>query len=677
MIGKKLGAICVALIMVIYYKTFIFTAIPPQYGWFNYYGWQLATGANIYSDIYCFLPPGFPWLCMILYKIIGNDIFLYYCLGIGVSVITSVMVYIVVCRLVSPVCSLICTIIGSLITCGFVPHLPFDYNPVLQFIVVLAAFFLSDNTKNKKKYFIAGILLGISILFKQTAFVYVIIVLTMLWYFNYKNDTQEIFSLNLRIIILGIMVVILPVIIYFYATDTLFLAVQEISHASVAKGVSESPIDTLVQVVKRFYKYGFSAVIILLAVFLCLKSLVGDEIRNSQFKPIYSVLNYTIFLLIIFKIVRCFQMVNYNNYNLLLVVIIVNYFFWILYTLKDLVFIREKINILAGKICEFHKLDLLIPIGMIMLISLVYLFGFDYITAIYYNGITDAFRFVKRSISDISFWWSLFICFWIAFIKHIKDINDSLWVFIVVNLLFQCTIFLSTGSLDETFSLATVSFSLAYLVRNKNLKRYVYLCLICAFVIVASVAQKQLISYTWHGWACTGLNNPGVTYVDSRVPGLSGFTLDKETELAYENITDAIQIYSSTSDIVYEFPHITLFNVLCDRKLGTFAVAHFFDVCPDDVFEKDFRMIKNHDPKMFIWMDLDENIWKVHEDLFRGGRSLSARKLIIYYDDYIKNNYKLVYSYRNIFVWVKNPTQEENDKFRKKMIENEESILLK
>jgi hypothetical protein len=135
------------------------------------------------------------------------------------------------------------------------------------------------------------------------------------------------------------------------------------------------------------------------------------------------------------------------------------------------------------------------------------------------------------------------------------------------------------------------------------------------FLLFTGATKKYLSSYWWWGWEDTTLHPRGV----SRLPQLAGFDLDPAEIATYENIVNLITRRASGADTVFSFPNCPLFNVLTGRLQPTFAPVHFLDVCPDAVERRDAAYLRDHPPRILIWLRAPAADEARLERSFRGG----------------------------------------------------------
>ena len=124
--GKFYGYIFIIISILIVYMSYIKMLLPPQMGWWNYYGWRIASGDVLYQDLYCFIPPYIPLLQAFLYKFLGNNLFLFQLLGIGLIVIISLITYRMLLERNNALNVSIAVFTGVCISASFLAHIPFD-----------------------------------------------------------------------------------------------------------------------------------------------------------------------------------------------------------------------------------------------------------------------------------------------------------------------------------------------------------------------------------------------------------------------------------------------------------------------------------------------------------------------------------------------------------------------
>ena len=190
---------------------------------------------------------------------------------------------------------------------------------------------------------------------------------------------------------------------------------------------------------------------------------------------------------------------------------------------------------------------------------------------------------------------------------------------------------------------------------NKLKNALVYV--LCIFIFTSIFVQRCYVPYHW--WGVETIDNVYVstfTYKDGKLAGLRG------SESATEALNEIYDIVLSTKkegDTMFSFPHISYFNVMSDLRNDLFAKTHFFDVCSDKVAASDAECLLREPPTYIVWMDISENAWNVHEDLFRNGNMCGQREIKNAYEELVNTGeYQLLWdgvvgSSDPIFVWRK------------------------
>lgn len=655
MICKKreyyIGLFLLLVSIIFFYFSFINLALPPQMGWWNYYGWRLAEGDILYKDIFCYLPPYIPFMQLLLYKLLGMKLFAFQILGICFVLLGAVFVYDFFCNYYKYYYVAISVLVGVVIAAGFMPHLPFDNNPIMLFVLIIMSYSVAKIQKDKYLYTIVfGISVGCLLMIKQTMLVYVFLLAVGLPIIKSYPVKFKNLWIHICIALSSIIIAIFPAILYLVQNDIVGMAINEIFVSSAAKGYSSDIVTSLKMMIERYFSYGFSATNVFIAFALAEKYLYKkNTIKNY--------INVILINLIIFKVLRTLIVSVSLNIHIITYMVLFALFFGML---NAFLFRKyEKLNKCVSSI-NMTSFTCIILISCMVIGLMISLWPSNFWLNMYNLENGHFFFLLKRAFSEIAFYFTL-----LAIIHAVKNkqhavYNEQIISFVYCVWCFQALILVGSGSLDEAFSMPTVAFLMVFLLR-KELK-IVQICILSLslLILLTSILQKQILPYAWHGWQSIGLGDIKTEFMYSKINNLEGYKLDLNTENAYKNIVDAINIYTQKDDNVYEFPHITLFNCLTERKMGTFAVSHFIDVCPDAILLKDLEKIGSCTPEMFIYMKLDEGAWRINEEFYRNGRYSARKNIEKFYEDYIKKNYTFVYSYKNIYVWVKSTTNKQN-----------------
>lgn len=652
---KIFAMLLLSILICLVQLSYIQSAIPPQVGWWNYYGWQISEGKLLYKDIYCFLMPYFVWFMKYLYDILGINLIYFQIIGIVLNIISVLMIYILFSNILSYSTTMVVCFVGAVLSYSYIVYFPFDYNQINNFFVISAIFFSVYGTfKNKSIYYI---LYGLFAMTKQTGVIFCVFSLVLLTYNIYNFfDLKHVIKF-LKYAILGIFIAIVPGIVYLVYTNTLVVFVNQVFLAGGAKG-------PLSNVLVRFYQFGFSYLEFIFALIVVI-SLFGRKNLKLYYQKYLgrSGVTFEFFILNIVTLILFFKLLGLYIYSTGITIDLRWFFIFScgIFLFMTLFFEFKNNEYIFLKNIEF-KINGSLKIFFVFLIIFFFLMiiennFFEFRENIFKIGKDLGYLYiVKRFFVNISFWISLLSVtynFYTIIFRKNEIMDRKIFLFMSLYLGYISMSILSSV-IEEVYIFPVFTFCFYLLLKKLNfISTKVLLVIISVFVIIVTITQKQVMPYSWHGWQMIGLKNTGVQYIATDIDGLNGYILDVETENAYKNIIQAIEENSDSNDIVYQFPHIPLFNVLTRREIGTFAVVHYFDVTPDYIAENDGEKLFNNPPKMVIWDEFGNDLWNFHELYFRDGKPSGQRKIREFYETVVKKKYKLVYSYKNIYVWVR------------------------
>ena len=123
--------------ILLFFSTFVFSLLPPQYGWWHYYGWQISEGAVLYKDLYCFLMPYYVWLHAGLYSILSEKLLLYYALGVCFDIAAAICIFKIIADIVPKTWGILFAFTRAVLQYSYLMYLPLDYNVFIADIVVV------------------------------------------------------------------------------------------------------------------------------------------------------------------------------------------------------------------------------------------------------------------------------------------------------------------------------------------------------------------------------------------------------------------------------------------------------------------------------------------------------------------------------------------------------------
>lgn len=619
---NTVAGLLLCLILIVFHFIFVQQLIPPQQGWWQYYGWQLNEGKTLYKDLFCFLPPYYIWFQAFLYPFFGMYMFLYLLLGMVISCLTAVLLFIFLRQFASLIMSFIAVLGGAILQFSYLMYIPLDYNQLLGTLVICSSVLIAIGWKKGKftYFFIAGLISGYLAMSKQTGIAYIagaLFILGILGLFDKNQKSGITVVKEMAVYGCGCVAAILPGILYLFYTGSFSSFLFDITHATASKG-------PLSNVIYRNYKVGFSYTEVLIAslslgylgLYHWRKTLPFRRIAScSWFKNAYI---YILYLLIIHKLCRAAG----GSMELFFVLNLAYWFVWL--------FNKINPNFISGlykhqayelKACAF------ITALMVALIFLTEGFGFSVREHIYNIG--HMFT-VKRAIVEMAFWIPFIYCMY-EFIhlirKKVIDQPVEIVLFLALEVGFVF-IGLISSVIEEHYIMPLFAGTVV-LISNKlstydNRIFQSLTILLLLFIVPVSVTQKQIVPYSWHAWNAIGKDIPGTEYSAFRTKELSGFYADAPTARAYDDIVSLVKRYSTPDDAVFYYPHIPLFNLLAYRGNGMNVVSYYFDVCPDDIASEAARYLEIHPPKMVIWDKFGKANWDFHEHYFRGGCAVDS-----------------------------------------------------
>lgn len=181
------------------------------------------------------------------------------------------------------------------------------------------------------------------------------------------------------------------------------------------------------------------------------------------------------------------------------------------------------------------------------------------------------------------------------------------------------------------------------------LKNYA-VCFLCVMLCSLSMLQKYTGAYSWwcgtsHTWNLPARSES----VD--VDALAGFRLPEAKKQEFEEITRIIEENGTEDSTVWGFPHVKIFNILTDHYDVTDpAPVLFYDVCSDEMAEKEVEWLRQSPPDFVIWCDIPQCL-EVHEAFFRNGSRMGQRDIVDWFTEVKSKEYILVGQAENLFVY--------------------------
>ncbi|SEI97545.1 Dolichyl-phosphate-mannose-protein mannosyltransferase [Lachnospiraceae bacterium A10] len=626
--------ICLIVFGAIFYSIFSFNIAMPQMGWWQYFGSRILEGDVPYKDFYFYLPPYHAFYAAVLYKVFSNHIIYYTIYGFIVNkTISWAIMYNLLTRRYKCWQACIGLIFGIVLTAVYQMDLTFDYNPLVTtlwlFLILFLVKYYESLQSNKYIYVIlSSIIAGIICMIKQNVGLIAPFVLCLGIILISKIKKENIVR-NIVYLTFGLLISILPGIIYLYVNDALYDAKKCIISSLHAKGVGNGFFLTTVRNMWRPTYLAYALLIISVYILvrkhnndikksiLCLCLAISLGVDSTDFlQPVWGFLNNNshpkvstvlmCLLVVVFFVMSCFVIVKQNviaTTCIYVTVFLMTTLGTLFFSVSQRMFFAEELNIFS---CRRALLYVFFYLLMIMWLVLTY-------------------RIFKWEKCDLSF-----------------------YIFITGILIYMGISFTS-ATLEELYAVTFVPIVICEILVTKTKTIVIKNNLLIIFVLVVTflgVCEKTTKPYEWHAWRVPALYDEDNPLVLTDISGLEGIALPQSDADKYSEIVDAINNNSTQDDVLYQFPNIMLFNVLTERKTTYYAVP-YFDVFPDEMAIENANYLKENCPKLVLWADLNESRWEAHENAFRNGNRSGQRELQNWYNTYVKNSYRCLGTWDN------------------------------
>lgn len=621
--NNKYYLIVLMIISSIYYSFFLFSEISLQMGWWQYYAYCLTTGDLLYKDVYVYLPPYFPLFTAFLYQFFENNFIYYAVFGfVFVRCLSWVFLYLILNRFFRPLVAFISTFIGICVTSSYLMDQPYDYNPaIFTLVIILTYSFLKLKETNSSKYIILnGLITGCLIMTKQTFGVVMPIISFFILYVYYR---KELFYKKISIFILSIIIAVIPGILYLFYTNTFYEMLECLFTATGAKLTNTN----LFWIFTRF----FIRIKVLLLVCILFVLLKTNLHNGSALKILYGICG------ILFGFISANFIVPALKY------------------IPELewfnIFVLISIILISIYLCLKNVITLNIVIFYSVFICLcMFIVSYTSDETASYIWKNTNWRILIHDILYASLYMNIII-----FLNHIFayiDNKERDSKYFVVFAIFGSTLFVSAFSAAELEPYVglflvpfAVSFMLQYYFETKKDCKVLFILqntviVSCGTVLVLlCLITKMYMPFEWHGWRSESVLKSNTLKLINDIPGMNGYIVSSEDYNSYKVMYELIKNNSDDKSVLYQFPNVTLFNVLLEKK-SYYVPIEYFDVCSDKMAEYSFKELEKNIPDLFLWADFSNERWNVHEKIFRGGSLSGQRKIKRFYKETILSEYR-------------------------------------
>jgi hypothetical protein len=569
-----LGAVILAI--VVYNSMYFNRYFPVTEGWFSAYAHLIRQGYIPYRDFYFFLTPLYPIQIAAFQSVFGESFIALRVLGIVIVLLLSLFLYLILVRRFSPLASTIATVTAIFYYQSGVAHISYDF---IQFfnVYVLAATYLiirfSDHEyvgKTGKRnnastlLILAGVMVSLAFLTKQSNGSLVVLFSVLAVMLAMSGQNFSFLLRNISIYMLGMALPVLIALIWLYFVNALPQFIDQVVFGAIASKGTISNI--LFSWIGRFINEDL-LIHLKVSIFylspLIILSLIGTAIVKWQRKKGAPPLE-NVSQILVFIVLFCF-------------VVGISYFGNILS--ESLMWLINLKNFLLQEIIAVSTI-VTVFIALTAIIQLIPSVGF-----------------IRKDLA-ISATMTLGLIFGNGTSAGIGEVSTYLSFALVLSFLI---------SLPNSHGIAKVLTSGA-----------------CLSLILVLAAVKFQQPYAW--WY---VSEPDVrkSTSSSTLPLLAGLRLSPDTLMTIEEVVQSIKAHSSPGDDIFAFPNIPGFYAFTDRWPHSKVIVPWFDFLPDLYAQAEANRLKAFPPVIIVNLKLPEEVWVLHESLFRNGRPLGQRNI--------------------------------------------------
>lgn len=163
---------------------------------------------------------------------------------------------------------------------------------------------------------------------------------------------------------------------------------------------------------------------------------------------------------------------------------------------------------------------------------------------------------------------------------------------------------------------------LSYNTKFNNIKNgflYLFIC----FCMFLGATMKTISPCLWHSWQSASIVDN--LKESENIPVLKGLKIPKNEIEIYDKVRAISDKYTTPDDKIFVYMNNQLFYYLLDREPITGNVSNYWDVCSDEMAESDAKILQNNPPKLIVYMQFPMSIIGMHESIFREGKHAKQR----------------------------------------------------
>lgn len=635
------------VLLFVYFGVYWNRTIPYTEAGGLIYSELISLGKVPYRDFYYYLPPLNLLMDWAIWKMSFQLIILYRVWRWVERLIMGTLMYQILLRVTKPAYACIATFLGSVLGAATVFDLLGDYNQTCDLLVLIAIKILikyadvfgKDDKAEKRNLFLLGIVIGFAFLLKQTIFLSIsslyFFVLTYFFVINRKRQ----YLYNVVTVICGAILPILVPLIYFLYNGALDQFIRQVYLDVDSKG---SIFNILLAFPRVILNYR-NVIVVLIAImsFVCLVWI--------QKQP-YTTKNKNIVLIsIVFNFISVYYLMYYNE-----IVSFMQIEHW-----NDLIYIAiicivcVSLYIFKERFTYHFRYGITISC-LIMLILFVFTHE-DLAYSLYMD--TSVFNL----IDGLPMLTSLLgvVVYGILLYKYREKTEKMIFIHLVILTGALSSVIAEAMTATDRIPNIAMRILIPYLsvyilslkTYGERVKEAVAIVALCGICVICT-SQKVASAYSWWGWQEEVISKNSNYSIN--VNGLEGFRTNENVKNMYEEIVHVLKDNTDTTSVIYGFPHIKIFNILCENyNMNSFIPVPFYDVCSDKYAREDAKLLQRNPPDIVIWCDMP-SCMEVHEAIFRGGDALGQRDIQRWLSEAVaREEYIMIAQYDSLFVYKK------------------------
>lgn len=646
---KLVFAIVLIGVSLVYFSFYLYRTIPYTEGWGLFYSGLIKDGKFPYRDFYYYLPPLNLILDSLLWDASFGKIIIYRIWRLLERELIIVIFYLLLTKVAKPRYAWIASFLGIILATATVYDLGGDYNQTCDLALILlcwslvnwaTSFHNNEERKEKRWLFLAGFIIGLSFLLKQTIFaaevILFFVLLTVLVIKKKKKYFPRVFTT-----VFGALVPVAITMIILLMNGAFKAFWEQVFIYTDSKG---SFADILLAAPR---------------IVLTKENILPALIFIGMFYLWFKIKHYGLTIDLQRKASAIFVIVIINTFLL-------NYYTWFTTSSSVMKFpygvIVKGLLLLSLLICflPYQKNDnscmqmllFVLPIYL----TVLFVCSKSEFAQMIYEG-TESFSLIERFAGIISLAGFVVVVYLLNLYIKKDNLKMLHWLILTVGGCV-CCYYVSMSNIDRmsgraVFILAPI---LVLILINHNLQfntlKNTFLLISVVFICMVCTSQKVVNAYAWWGWNSDVLTDENSYKIE--VSALEGFRVSENIKNMYEELFAVIDSNTDKNSVIYGFPHVKIFNVLLDNyNMNYFVPVPFYDVCADEYAESEASILEKETPDVVIWCDMP-GCMETHEYIFRNGKKLGQRKIQEWFSEAVKNkDYILVGQYDALFIYKK------------------------